>query len=59
MRKILNINNHEMGLLFKIADYSLHQLSKVPKKYRAQVALDSRGSLVRNTHLNHLLCKLS
>ena len=50
--------NHVMGLLFETADFSLHQL-RFPKKYCAQFALDSGGSLVRNTHLNQLLCKLS
>ena len=33
-------------------------LAKFQKKYRAQVALDSWGFLVRITHLNHLLCQL-
>ena len=50
--------NHVMGLLFEIADYSLHQLSKVPKEISCTSRLRQWGSLMRNTHLNHLLCKL-
>ena len=51
--------NQILRLLFEIADYSLHQLSRVPEELSCTSRLRQGRSLVRNTYLNHLLCKLS
>ena len=52
-------NNIIVVLLSKFADYSLDKVSRVLEEISCTSCLRQSGSLVRNTHLNYLLCKLS
>ena len=46
-----------IGLLFETVGYSLHQLSRIPEEILWISCLRQWVSLMKNTHLNHLLCR--